>query len=215
MVSRTRLKSGRVWSTQFGRCEKCGDLTADWVDRYLLTAGRYCNSCHTDTPLGSYLEWELGRKLPNSIVSAHQGFLGDDPEFEDFRLWQPEMLTHLGAGMATGKSTEIYKALMALSLQNLGIGIIASPRISLTRFLAHQLRKRHGTRAWGLWHEGSGPSEQFIGTYGAIVCLPSLARAVAAWRMQTGSMLPHSMLLLTRLILGIASCRLPCIRRLL
>ena len=174
------VEKRRVWSTQFGKCEKCGNLTADWVDRYLLTAGRYCNSCHTDTPLGSYLEWELGRKLPNSIVSAHQGFLGDDPEFEDFRLWQPEMLTHLGAGMATGKSTEIYKALMALSLQNLGIGIIASPRVSLTRFLAHQLRKRHGTRAWGLWHEGSGPSEQFIGTYGAIVCLPSLARAVSA-----------------------------------
>ena len=174
------VEKRRVWSTQFGRCEKCGDLTAAWVDRYLLTAGRYCNSCHADTPLGSYLEWELGRKLPNSIVSEHQGFLGDDPEFEDFRLWQPEMLTHLGAGMATGKSTEIYKALMALSLQNLGIGIIASPRVSLTRFLAHQLRKRHGTRAWGLWHEGSGPSEQFIGTYGAIVCLPSLARAVSA-----------------------------------
>ena len=51
-------------------------------------------------------------------------------------------------------------------------------RISLTRFLAHQLRKLHGRRAWGLWHEGSGRSEQFIGTYGAIVCLPSLGRAV-------------------------------------
>ena len=169
------VEKRRVWSTQFGRCEKCGDLTADWVDRYLLTAGRYCNSCHADSPIGSYLEWELARKLPNSIVSEHQGFLGDDPEFEDFRLWEPEMLTHLGAGMATGKSTEIYKALVALALQNLGRGIIASPRVSLTRFLAHQLRKRHGKRAWGLWHEGSGRSEQFIGSYGAIVCLPSLA----------------------------------------
>ncbi|MDE0327328.1 MAG: hypothetical protein OXN27_25655 [Candidatus Poribacteria bacterium] len=176
----SEVEKRRVWSTNFGRCEKCGDVTADWVDRYLLTAGRYCNSCHTDTPIGSYLEWELSRKLPNSIVSAFQGFLGDDPEFEDFRLWQPEMLTHLGAGMATGKSTEIYKALVSLALQNLGRGIIASPRISLTRFLAHQLRKRHGHRAWGLWHEGSGREEQYIGTYGAIVCLPSLDRAVAA-----------------------------------
>ena len=88
------------------------------------------------------------------------------------------MLSHLGAGMATGKSTEIYKALVSLALQKMGRGIIASPRISLTRFLAHQLRKRHGTRAWGLWHEGSGRSEQYIGTYGAIVCLPSLGRAV-------------------------------------
>ena len=173
------VEKRRVWSTQFGKCEKCGDITADWVDRYLLTAGRYCNSCHTDTPIGSYLQWELARKLPNSIISEHQGYLGDDPEFEDFRLWEPEMLTHLGAGMSTGKSTEIYKALVSLAMQGLGKGIIASPRISLTRFLVHQLRKRHGYHAWGLWHEGSGRGQQFIGTYGAIVCLPSLGRAVA------------------------------------
>lgn len=173
------VEKRRVWSTQFGICEKCGDTSAEWVDRYLLTAGRYCNSCHADTPIGSYLEWELARKLPNSIVSEHQGYLGDDPEFQDFRLWEPEMLTHLGAGMSTGKSTEIYKAIVSLAMQKLGIGIIASPRISLARFLAHQLRKRHGNRAWGLWHEGSGAKEQFIGTYGAIVCLPSLNRAVS------------------------------------
>ena len=174
------VEKRRVWSTQFGTCEKCGDLTADWVDRYLLTAGRYCNTCHSDTPIGSYLQWELARKLPNSIISEHQGYLGDDPEFEDFRLWAPEMLTHLGAGMSTGKSTEIYKAIVSLAIQKLGVGIIASPRISLSRFLAHQLRKRHGQTAWGLWHEGSGSSEQFIGTYGAIVCLPSLGRVVSA-----------------------------------
>ena len=173
------VEKRRVWSTQFGKCDNCGDITADWVDRYLLTAGRYCNSCHADTPIGSYLEWELARKLPNSIVSEYQGYLGDDPEFQDFRLWQPEMLTHLGAGMSTGKSTEIYKAIVSLAMQKLGRGIIASPRISLARFLAHQLRKRHGNRAWGLWHEGSGASEQFIGSYGAIVCLPSLGRAVS------------------------------------
>ena len=172
------VEKRRIWSTQFGRCEKCGDVTADWVDRYLLTAGRYCNSCHTDTPIGSYLEWELSRKLPNSIVSEYQGFLGDDPEFADFRLWEPGILTNLSAAMSTGKTTEIYKAQVMLAEQKLGIGIIASPRISLTRFLAHQLRKRHGHRAWGLWHEGSGRDEQFIGTYGAIVCLPSLGRAV-------------------------------------
>ena len=172
------VEKRRVWSTQFGTCEKCGGLTADWVDRYLLTAGRYCNSCHADTPIGSYLEWELARKLPNSIISEHQGYLGNDPEFADFRLWAPEMLTYLGASMATGKTTEIYKAIVALVMQNLGVGIIATPLISLARFLAHQLRKRHGRRAWGLWHEGSGRGEQFIGEYGAIVCLPSLGRAV-------------------------------------
>ena len=170
----------RIWSTAFGTCEQCGGITVNWVDRYLLTAGKYCNTCHTDTPIGSYLEWELARKLPNSIVSEHQGYLGDDPEFEDFRLWSPKMLTHLGAGMSTGKSTEIYKAIVSLAIQKLGVGIIASPRIALARFLAYQLRKRHGAQAWGLWHEGSGTAEQYIGTYGAIVCLPSLGRAVAA-----------------------------------
>jgi len=173
------VEKRRVWSTQFGRCEKCGDVTADWVDRYLLTAGRYCNSCHTDTPIGSYLEWELSRKLPNSIVSEHQGFLGDDPEFEDFRLWQPEVLTHLAAGMSTGKSTEISNSQVSIAEQKLGIGIIISPRISLTRYLAYKLRQRDGFNAWGMWHEGSGRSEQFIGNYGAIVCLPSVARAVS------------------------------------
>lgn len=176
----SEIEKRRVWSTEFGKCEKCGDVTADWVDRYHLTAGRYCTSCHTDTPLGSYLEWELARKLPNSIISEYQGYLGDDPEFQDFRLWQPEMLTHLGAGMSTGKSTEICKAIVSLARQKLGVGIIASPFISLARFLAHQLRKRHGRSKWGLWHEGSGRSEQFIGSYGTIVCLPSLGRAVSA-----------------------------------
>ena len=173
------VEKRRVWSTQFGRCEKCGDVTANWVDRYLLTAGSYCNSCHADTHIGSYLEYELARKLPNSIISEHQGYLGDDPEFHDFRLWQPEMMSHLGAGMATGKSTEIYKAIVQLVRQDLGKGIIAVPRISLARFLAHQLRKRHGRRAWGLWHEASGRGEQYIGSHGAIVCLPSLGRAVS------------------------------------
>ena len=175
----SEVEKRRVWTTVLGKCDVCGGVTARWVDRYLLTAGYYCDGCHKDYPLGSYLELELGRKLPNSIVSDHQGYLGDDPEFEDFRLWAPGMFSHLGAGMATGKSTEISKAIEALALQNLGRGIIATPRISLTRFLAHQLRKLHGRQAWGMWHEGSGRSEQYIGSYGAVVCLPSLARAVA------------------------------------
>ena len=176
----SEVEKRRVWSTRFGSCEKCGAVTAEWIDRYLLTAGYYCDGCRKDYPLGSYLELELARKLPNSIISGYQGFLGNDPEFEDFRLWQPEMLTHLCAAMFTGKPTEIYKALVSLAMQNLGRGIIVSPRISLTRFLAHQLRIRYGRRAWGMWHEGSGSREQFIGTYGAIVCLPSLSRAVKA-----------------------------------
>ena len=168
----------RVWSTLFGNCEICGATTAKWVDRYQLKAGSYCDGCHIDSPLGSYLELELSRKLPNSIESDYHGFLGDDPEFHDFRLWEPGMLTHLGAGMSTGKSTEIYRSMIALASQGLGKGIIAVPRVSLARFLAHYLRRRDGYRAWGLWHEGVQRADRFIGKYGAIVCLPSLPRAV-------------------------------------
>ena len=168
----------RVWLTRFGNCRICGGLTAKWVDRYQLKAGLYCDGCHIDFHLGSYLELELARKLPNSIESDFHGFLGDDPEFRDFRLWQPGVMTHLGAGMSTGKSTEIYKAMIALALQGLGKGIIAVPRVSLARFLAHYLRRRDGYRAWGLWHEGVQRTDRFIGKYGAIVCLPSLPHAL-------------------------------------
>ena len=174
----SEVEMNRVWLTLFGNCRICGGLTAKWVDRYQLKAGSYCDGCHIDYHLGSYLELELARKLPNSIKSDYHGFLGDDPEFRDFRLWQPGMLTHLGAGMSTGKSTEIYKAMIALALQGLGKGIIAVPRVSLARFLAHYLRRRDGYRAWGLWHEGVKPTDRFIGEYGAIVCLPSLPHAV-------------------------------------
>lgn len=172
------VEKRRVWSTLFGKCEKCGGVTAQWIDRYLLTAGVYCDGCHKDYPLGSYLELELNRKLPNSIVSEYQGFLGDDPEFQDFRLFEPGMLTHLGAGMATGKSTEIYKDMIALAIQGLGRGIIAVPLVALARFLAYLLRRRDGPRSWGVWHEGCPKSDRFIGEYGAIVCLPSLPRVV-------------------------------------
>ena len=173
------VEKRRVWNTMFGKCDICGAVTAQWIDRYLLTAGVYCDGCHKDYHLGSYLELELNRKLPNSIVSDYQGFLGDDPEFADFRLWQPGIMTHLGAGMATGKSTETYKRMIEFANQRLGIGIIVVPFVALARFLAHYLRGKYGYRSWGLWHEGCNKSEKFIGDFGAIVCLPSLPFAVA------------------------------------
>ena len=174
----SEVEKRRVWSTQFGKCDKCGAVTAKWVDRYMLTAGEYCDGCHKDFHLGSYLELELNRKLPNSIVSDYHGFLADDPEFQDFRLWQPGMITQLGGGMSTGKSTATYQSMRELALQRLGKCIIAVPRISLARFISFQLREQDRWRSWGLWHEGVGKDEKFIGTYGAIVCLPSLPRAV-------------------------------------
>ena len=174
----SEVEKRRVWSTLFGNCELCGAVTAKWIDRYLLTAGLYCDGCHKDYPLGSYLELELNRKLTNSIISEYQGFLGNDPEFSDFRLWEPGTLTHLGAAMSTGKSTELDKKLVELAIARLGKGIIAVPLVSLARFMAHYLRSKHGYRSWGLWHEGCHKEDRFIGDIGAIVCLPSLPRAV-------------------------------------
>ena len=174
----SEVEKRRVWSTLFSTCDLCGAVTAKWIDPYLLTAGYYCDGCHKDYPIGSYLEWELDRKLPNSIISEYQGFLGDDPEFQDFRLWEPGMFTHLGAGMATGKSTEIYNEMTTLAIQGLGKGIIGVPNVALARYLAYRLRQRDGYSAWGLWHEGVSRSDRFIGKYGAIACVPSLPRAV-------------------------------------
>ena len=174
----SEVEKRRVWSTLFGVCPACDGMTAKWVDRYTLEAGLYCDGCHKDYSLGSYLELELNRKLPNSIISDFQGFLGDNPDFIDFRLFEPGMLTHLGSGMGTGKTTEIVNILVSLAQQELGKGIIVVPRIALAQQLAYQLRRRYGHDAWGLWTEGSSKGEKFVGTYGAIVCLPSLPQVV-------------------------------------
>lgn len=174
----SEVEKRRVWSTLFGNCELCGAATAKWVDRYLLTAGLYCDGCHKDYPLGSYLELELNRKLPNSITSDYHGFLGNNPDFVDFRLFQPGVLIHLGAGMGTGKTTEIEKYLIQLAQQGLGKGIIVVPRIALTQQLMYKLRREYGHDAWGIWTEGSSRYNKFIGEHGAIVCLPSLPQVV-------------------------------------
>ena len=52
------------------------------------------------------------------------------------------------------------------------------PLVALARFMAYYLRGKHGYRSWGLWHEGCDKDDRFIGEIGAIVCLPSLPRAV-------------------------------------
>ena len=176
------VEKRRVWHTQFKPCEVCGGVSAQWIDRYLLTVGTYCEKCHKDTSLGSYLEMELDRVLPNAIQSPYQGFLGDNPDFDNFDLWQPGMVTHLGAAMSTGKTTEIVKAIREHALSG-ARGIIAVPRVSLARFLAHDLNEDNDY-AWGIWHEGSGRANRFIGELGAICCLPSLYRVVEKARQQ-------------------------------
>lgn len=174
----SEVEKRRVWHTIIGKCPECSGDTAYWIDRYLLILGGYCDRCHKDFYIGSYLQYELERKLPNSIVSDFQGFMGNDPEFQDFRLFQPGTLTYLGGAMGTGKSTEIRKIAKILADAGIGRIIIVVPRISLARHLAFQYRNIDGHTAWGLWHEGVQSRERFIGHIGAIVCLPSLPNAI-------------------------------------
>ena len=75
----------------------------------------------------------------------------------------PGTLTHLGAGMSTGKSTEIYREMISLAHQKLGKGIIAVPRVSLARFLAHYLRQQHGFRAWDSGMKAAGTATNLSG----------------------------------------------------
>ena len=80
----------RMWSTLLVQCEICNELVAaHWVDRWKLTAGYYCDTCHKDYPLTSYLQYELNRKPHDSIVSEYQGYLKNNPDFQSFQLWVP------------------------------------------------------------------------------------------------------------------------------
>ena len=167
----------RIWSTFLIQCEICGGLVAaHWVDRWELIAGYYCDSCHKDYPLTSYLSYELNRKPYDSIVSEHRCYLSDNPDFQSFRLWVPGKITYLGSAMGQGKTTAIFRSL-AIETPG-GAGIVLVPRISLAQELSSHFRSEHGPNTWGLFHEGSGSQNRYIGRYGAIGCFSSLPRIV-------------------------------------
>lgn len=163
----------RMWSTRLIQCEICGGLVAaHWVDRWQLTAGYYCDTCHKDYPLTSYLQYELNRKPHDSIVSEYQCYLADNPDFQSFPLWVPSKITYVGSAMGQGKTTEIFRSLTTETLGQAGVVLV--PRISLAQQLAAQFRYLHGHDAWGLFHEGSRRENRYIGRYGAIGCFSSL-----------------------------------------
>lgn len=185
----SEVEKRRVFNTLFGTCDVCGAQTTKWIDPYMLSAGEYCDGCHKDYPLGSFLQIELERQVANAVVSASDGFLGDDPLFKDFPLWQAGIIAHLAAAMGTGKSTEIRKALLeVIRLNPAARGIICVPRISLARFFAYQFRHADGISAWGLWHEGGAKRDKFIGDIGAICCLPSLPHVLSEFEAGGGSL---------------------------
>ena len=163
----------RIWSMLLIPCNRCGgQIAAHWVDRWELIAGYYCDSCHKDYPLTSYLSYELNRKPHDSIVSEYQYYLSENPDFQSFRLWVPGKITYLGSAMGQGKTTAIFRNL-AIETPG-GAGIVLVPRISLAQALSSHFRYEHGHDAWGLFHEGSGSKNRYIGRYGAIGCFSSL-----------------------------------------
>ena len=163
----------RIWSTALMRCEVCNDFKAAlWVDRWELVGGYYCDTCHRDHKRISYLLKELNRKPRDAIISDRSCYLLDNPDFQSFPLFEPGRIAYLGASMGLGKTTAIFDSLAHHEPGT--ASIVLGPRISLIQALASIYRYQHGWDAWGLFHEGSGERNRYIGKYGAIGCLSAL-----------------------------------------
>ena len=168
-----KVNKRRIWSTILLRCKQCdGNIAAHWVNRLELTAGYYCDDCHRDYPINSYLLQELNRKPHDAVVSQSHAYLTQNPDFQGFEMFEPGRIAYLGASMGTGKTTAIFQRLAHHIPATAGIVLV--PRISLALALADQYRYQHGWDAWGLFHEGSGNTNRYIGTHGAIGCLSAL-----------------------------------------
>lgn len=164
----------RVYNTIFKTCPKCGGYTAFWIDRFRLRAGMYCEGCHKDTWLNSYLSLELRRKIKDAIISDFPGYVSEDPVWADYALWKIGQITQLGSGMNTGKTTFVTETGVKRCKAEGKMFIICVPRISLARSLFSHLNKKYGSKSFGLFHEGS--RHKFIGNIGAICCLSSLPK---------------------------------------
>ena len=153
-------------------CKECGHShTVPSIDRFTLTAHHFCQHCGHDQPKGSYLKYELNRKLKNAIISDHAGYLADDPLLAEESLWNTARWFHLAAPMGAGKTTLIYQRAREAA-ETGAITIIVAPRVSLAEAIFNQLRE-DTTLGWGLFYEGSEtdkPKSQkwTIGQLGAV-----------------------------------------------
>lgn len=169
-----QLEKNHIIFGKPGICPKCKWGAMFAFHLYTLIGYAWCGKCHELHIYGSYQGYELNRKLPNAIVSDSHEYLGKNPDFTDFRLWQPGMVTHLACAMGTGKTTAAIERGKQIAQNGKGRLIYAGPRISLIKYLTEQYRKKDGHAAWGAWHAGSGPKNRFIGNFGAFACFPSL-----------------------------------------
>ena len=86
----SEVERRRVYCTLYGRCEAegCEGRVARWIDRYYLTAGRYCEACHKDVSVdASWAELQWKRRPANAIESDFEGFIADDPLLHKMPLW--------------------------------------------------------------------------------------------------------------------------------
>ena len=153
-------------------CKECGHSHAvPFIDRYTLTAHQFCQHCGHDQAKGSYLKYELNRKLKNALISDHAGYLADDPLLAEESLWNTARWFHLAAPMGAGKTTLIYHRAREAA-ETGAITIIVVPRVSLARAVFNELRE-DTTLGWRLFYQGSergkSKSEKWrVGQLGAI-----------------------------------------------
>ena len=153
-------------------CKECGHAHAvPSIDRCTLTAHHFCQHCGHDPESGSYLRYELDRKLENAIISDFQGYITDDPHLAEEALWEKGKWLHLAAPMGSGKTTCIYDRAREAA-ETGAITILVVPRVSLARAVFNELRE-DTTLGWRLFYEGSergkSKSEKWrVGELGAI-----------------------------------------------
>lgn len=169
----SETETHRLWNSLFDTCPDCGKPTrAVWVDRFRLTTGTYCDTCHADKQTKSYLQMELNRKIAGGYDSDFDGFIGNDPFWKETALWQSGVLMHLAAAMALGKTTFVQDRGCERAVKESLFFIICVPRISLGLNIASKLNRQYGEKAFGIWYENS--RDKFIGSIGAVCTLSSL-----------------------------------------
>ena len=174
------VEKRRVWVTQFVACDVCGGTAAKWIDRLALTAGVYCEGCHTDSPLGSYAHYEWERKPTNAILSQFPGYLAKDPAIQDLPIWQPGTLALLASGMNTGKTYFIFSHVQQHRLTHPdALFIYLGARISQVKGV-YAAQHKHTPDAWGLFCMGVAQQHKCIKKLGAISTITSLPQVLKA-----------------------------------
>ena len=174
----SELKKYRMLNTVPGKCSACGGKAMKWIDLHTKKAGCFCECCQKDYPLGSYLGYELARKVDNATVSTSDAlFLGTDPTFKDLNLFVPGVMSYVGAAMGTGKSTYNFQKLASIvAVIHKACGIIVAPRISTAQAIHYLTENIDGgihKGKWGLFYQGSPKNQRFVG-HGAICVMTSL-----------------------------------------